>query len=246
VTAVLVTRPEPEARRLAARLRGAGYAAIVSPMLRVVLLEDAAVPARPYAAVLVASGNALRALDRSPALPRLRAVPLLAVGERTAARARALGFAEVVAAEGDAAALVTAAETRLAPGAGPLLHLAGAERTGTVEGGLRARGFEVNVVELYRAEPAGALGTEARAALARGEIAAALFSSRRIAETFATLARGQGVADRLVGVAAICASARVAEGLAGLNFAAVVVPDRPTEAAMLAALARVRPAAAMV
>jgi uroporphyrinogen-III synthase len=246
VTAVLVTRPEPEAQRLAARLRGAGYAVVLAPLLRIVPLHDAPIPERPYAAVLVASGNALAALHRSPALPRLERLPLLAVGERTAARARALGFADVVAGPGDAAALVRAAETRLAPRAGPLLHLAGAERTGTVERGLRARGFEVDVVELYRAEPARALGAEAHAALAGGEIDAALFSSRRIAEAFAALVRAAGLGGRLGGAAAICASARVAEGLGGLNFAAVVVPDRPSEAAMVAALARVRPAAAVI
>src|SRR6185503_6927121 len=103
--AVLVTRPLPDGETTAADLRARGFAAITAPMLRFEPFgfrddEDVA-----YGAVLVTSANALRAVETGIAASRLLKLPLFAVGERTAAAARAVGFAEVVVGEGDAEAL---------------------------------------------------------------------------------------------------------------------------------------------
>src|SRR5438045_3809605 len=102
--AVLVTRPLPDGETTAADLRARGFEAIAAPMLRFEAFgfrDDDVI----YGAVIVTSANALRAVESRLAGSYLLKLPLFAVGERTAAAARAAGFAEVVAGEGDAAAL---------------------------------------------------------------------------------------------------------------------------------------------
>src|SRR5882757_2587529 len=103
--AVLVTRPLPDGETTAADLRARGFEAIAAPMLRFEPFgfrddEDVA-----YGAVIVTSVNALRAVEPGLSGSSLLKLPVFAVGERTAAAARAAGFADVIAGEGDAAAL---------------------------------------------------------------------------------------------------------------------------------------------
>ena len=102
--AVLVTRPLPDGETTAADLRARGFEAIAAPMLRFEPFgfrddEDVA-----YGAVIVTSANALRAVEARLAGSSLLKLPLFAVGERTAAAARAAGFADVIAGRGRCAA----------------------------------------------------------------------------------------------------------------------------------------------
>src|SRR4051812_21663853 len=129
--AVLVTRPLPDGATTAADLRARGFETIAAPMLRFEpfgFRDDEDVS---YGAVLVTSVNAVRAVEHGLAGSRLLKLPLFAVGERTAAAARAAGFAEVVAGEGDAAALrdlvIGNAKAKKLKKAKPLLYLAGEE-----------------------------------------------------------------------------------------------------------------------
>src|SRR3954452_18262898 len=102
--AILVTRPQPDSETTAAALRAKGFAVLQAPMLRFEPLafhDDA--DAR-YGAVIVSSANAIRAIE-AHLTRRLLALPLFAVGERTAEAARDAGFADVAVADGNAAAL---------------------------------------------------------------------------------------------------------------------------------------------
>ena len=103
--AVLVTRPQPDDEATAAALRARGFEVLRAPMLRfepVAFHDD--VDAH-YGAVIVTSANALRGIEPHLAGSRLLKLPLFAVGEHTAAAARSAGFANVIAADGDAAGL---------------------------------------------------------------------------------------------------------------------------------------------
>src|SRR5438552_12976874 len=85
----LVTRPRAEAAGLAEALDARGIEAIIEPLLEI-RYRDAAAPALAgVQAILCTSANGVRALAR---LSGERGLPLLAVGETTAARARAVGF----------------------------------------------------------------------------------------------------------------------------------------------------------
>src|SRR5690349_11856358 len=98
----LVTRPRAEATGLAAALAELGIEAIVEPLLDIHYRAAKAPDLAGAQALLCTSANGVRALAR---LCGERAVPLFAVGDATAARARADGFLRVESAGGDAADL---------------------------------------------------------------------------------------------------------------------------------------------
>lgn len=103
--AILVTRPQPDNEATAASLRVRGFDVLLAPMLR---FEPIALPDESdtdYAAVIITSANALRAVESQPAGRRLRDLPLFAVGDRTASAARKAGFGTVISAGGDGADL---------------------------------------------------------------------------------------------------------------------------------------------
>ena len=149
------------------------------------------------------SANGVRAFARASGERRL---PLLAVGDATAARARAEGFAAVASAGGDAADLARLAADRLDPRKGRLLHVCGSAVAGDLAGDLRARGFAIERAILYEARPVAALSPAAVEAIGSGMIDFALFFSPRTAAIFVRLANGAGVGRCCAGIA-LCRSA---------------------------------------
>jgi uroporphyrinogen-III synthase len=216
--AVLVTRPAPGDAETVAALRALGWDPLPAPALVLRELPPARLPRAQ--ALLLASRAAARAL---PPLP----LPVLAVGAGTAAEARARGFADVIAAEGDAAALATLAAARLHPEAGPLLLAVGRGYGAELAAALRARGFSVIRRVVYAAQPAESLPAPALDALAAGRVAAVLVTSPRGARIFSALLRRAGLAGATKGMRALVLSPRIAAALAPLDFAAVEMPARP-------------------
>src|SRR3984893_15005828 len=100
---VLVTRPQPDDEATAAALRARDFEVLKAPMLRFepVAFQDDTDAA--YGAVIVTSANALRGIEPHLENSRLMALPLFAVGERTADAARDAGFENVLSAARDAA-----------------------------------------------------------------------------------------------------------------------------------------------
>jgi uroporphyrinogen-III synthase len=233
VSRVLVTRAAPDAQATAARLAEAGHEAVLSPVL---VIEAVAAMIDPGAQALVftsAAGPRCAAIDA-----RLRAVPVFAVGEGTAAAARAAGFEHVRAADGGGAELVALAAASLDPAGAPVIHVSGADVVGDVAAGLRAAGFAATRVIVYRAAPASALTPEARARLAARPPALdfVLFHSARGGESFARLAAAAGVAKGLAAVTAACLSPRVAEMVKSLAWREILVASAPREGALLSLL----------
>lgn len=217
-TAVLVTRPEPGAAETAAACDALGWDAILAPALVLRATPPARLPAAQ--ALLLPSRAAARAL---PPLP----LPVLAVGDGTAAEARACGFADVRAADGDAASLTGFAARVLDPAAGPLLLAVGRGYSTGLAAALRGRGFRVIRRIAYAAAPATGLPPPAVEALQQGRIAAALFTSPRCARITIALLRGAGLADAARRIRALAISPRIAEALAPLPWAAIESTDRP-------------------
>jgi len=225
---LLVTRPQPEAERTAAALRARGHEAIVAPLLHIEVAADADLGDGPWAAILVTSANAAGAIAAHARCESLRALPVFVVGERSAAAMRAVGFAEVASADGDAGELAALVAARLTPGA-PLLYLAGADRSGDLVGALSARGFAVHAVVVYRAVAAAALPRSAAEALGGG-LDGVLHFSRRSAEAYLDTARNAGLLARaLDGPVHFCMSARVADPLAQAGAGDIRTAPRPTE-----------------
>ena len=232
----LVTRPLGEAESLAEALAARGIDAIIEPLLEIHYRSEPAPDLAGVQAVLCTSANGVRALAR---LTGERAVPLFAVGEASAARARAEGFARVESAGGSLADLIGLARDRLRPNEGRLLHVAGSTLAGDLAGALRAEGFAVDRAVLYEARPAAGLSAASVRALDAGIVDFALFFSPRTALIFVRLAERAGIAEAIGAVSAISISAAADAALEPLRFRERHIAERPDQHSLLMALDRV-------
>lgn len=224
---MLVTRPEPDASETAARLNALDIETVIDPLLIAQTLPTTLPDARGFAALAVTSVNALRALGERGEVPRLRHLPLFAVGDRTAGAAKHFGFSKIMSARGNFADLVSLlAHAGLD---GPILYPAAREQAGDLGKALAPHGIMVITTPVYAMRPAPALRPATRAGLEDG-IDAALFYSRRTAETFAGLAADLGDRTRL---GMLCLSEAVAEPLVAAHFVRVALADHPSEEAMM-------------
>lgn len=228
---VLVVRPPTESVRTVRRLAGRGIAAIAAPASRIVPV-DADLP-EGCAAIVVTSANAVPAIAAREAL---KALPLYAVGERTAAAARVEGFVTVASAAGAVGDLAILVASRQGLADGPLLYACGRDTAGDLEGTLRRAGFEVRKAVVYEAVAAEALPEAAIEALASGHVSAVLLYSPRGARLFGELVAAAGLRDRLAPATAVCMSPRVAEFARAAGFGHVRAACSPDEAALITAL----------
>jgi uroporphyrinogen-III synthase len=232
----LVTRPREAAQSLAAALARRGVGAIITPLIEIHYRDAIALDLADVQAVLCTSANGVRALAR---ISRERRLPLFAVGEATAARARAEGFSAVAAAEGNVDDLARLAAARLRPQDGRLVHAAGSEVAGDLAGALRRRGFDIARETLYDARPVAALDPAALRALRAGSVDFALFFSPRTGAIFCRLAAAAAVAECCVAIAALSISAAADAELGPLPWRERRVAGRPTETALFDALDQV-------
>lgn len=171
---ILITRPEPEAGRFAARLRtmcGPGVAVLCAPVMRIVQ-EGQLPPLSGQEVLIFTSRNGVAAFCQ---LTARRDFTCYAVGEATAEAARAQGLTPI-ACGGDAAALLD----RIAQDAatGPFLHLRGAHVAADITGALQAAGHEATDAVVYD-QQAQDMGEAARRVLAgAGPVILPLMSPR--------------------------------------------------------------------
>ena len=240
--AVLVTRPHPDDETTASALRARGFEVLQAPMLRfepVPFHDDANAS---YGAVIVTSANALRGIAPHLANSRLLRLPLFAVGERTASVARDAGFAEVISAKSDAAALrdlvLAAVKSKQLKKASALLYLAGADLARDLAGELGEKGFTVVTHTTYRMIPASSLPREVCDAFMANRIEAVLHYSRRSARAFLDAARSGGVEISALALPQCCISAAVASILRDAGATQVTAAAQADENALFEALSR--------
>jgi uroporphyrinogen-III synthase len=231
----LLTRPEPDAQRTATALRAQGHDVITAPLLRIEPAADAQIGTGPWAAVLITSANAAHALSAHAAVTQLRALPVFAVGRRSADAMGVAGFADVTSADGNVSDLARLVAARMQPAAA-LLYLTGEDRAGDLAGDLRARGFAVETAVIYRAIAATGLPPAAADALASG-IDGVLHFSRRSAEAYVDAAQATGVLANALKPVHFCLSAQVAEPLVQAGAADIRIAERPNEAVLIALIA---------
>jgi len=224
---VLITRPEPGASDTARQIATLGLRPVLAPCL-IIRMLPLRVPAGVQA-VLVSSGNAIPAL-----LSALHGLPLLAVGDATAERARAAGFRDVSSADGDAAALATLAAGRCAARAS-LLLATGQGQGSRLAADLRRRGFRVHRRAVYVARPVARLPRPAQQALAAGTLQAALFLSAETARAFARVLPA-ALHPALAAVDALAIGKPAADALLHLPWRRLRVSAKPTLDSVLAML----------
>ena len=238
---VLLTRPEPDSKALAERLKTDGIDSVVAPLLEIIPHDPgpSPVPLENVQALLVTSANAAA---RLPSVTERRDVRVLCVGAATAEAVRAQGFGTVESADGAIEELTALALGTLDPKAGPVLHLSGETVAGDLTGMLRLAGFEAHRLAVYEARPLEALPPRALAELRRGRLDAILFFSPRTAETFVSLVHAANLAGKLNGVAAVAISAKAADVCRSLPWRSVLVAASPDLPGMMAVLAQMKTA----
>lgn len=229
---LLLTRPESDAQRTAAALRAQGHDVLAAPFIRIEPIANETIGAGPWAAILITSANAAHAIAAHGGVTQLRALPVFAVGQRSAQAMTAAGFADVTSADGNVGDLARRVAERMKP-AEPLLYLAGEERSGDLAGDLGAHGFAVETAVLYRAIAVTGLPRTAADALSSG-IDGVLHFSRRSAKAYVNAARDAGALASALKPTHFCLSSQVAEPLAQAGATDIRVPQHPTEAALIA------------
>lgn len=228
---IVVTRPQPDSERTAATLRAHGHAVLVAPLLRVehlpVKLEQR------YGAVVITSANAAAALADHPSRVALAALPLFAVGKRSAEAAQAAGFRDIHVAGGDLDDLTRLIAEQRPDARAPLLYLAGEDRSGDLIGDLAVHGIAAELAVVYRAAPLP-FSAELIGAVENGAVDAVLHYSRRSAEQFIRGAKAAGIATPALRLRHMCLSGAVADALIQAGARSVTVAKRPDEASMMA------------
>lgn len=223
---ILVTRPEPQATRFGRALRAAEWTGrvFVSPLMAPVF-PHVAVPARPFAAIVLTSETAALAAARLPGLPRLA----WCVGDRTAQVARAKGFA-ARSAKGDAEAL--AALILREDAGGPLLYLHGRETASDLAETLNSAGIETISLLTYAQDPRPLTAAALRLIRATGPVILPILSPR----SAVLLARAWAEAEARATPHVVAMSPAVAAAAAPLAAESMTVAAHPDGDSLLAAL----------
>jgi uroporphyrinogen-III synthase len=228
---LFITRPEPDASATAERLRTLGHETLVQPLL-VITFAPQPVELPTPAAILITSQNAVRALRRWPQAKDWLHVPVFAAGPATARASAALGFVDIRGGSGNSVSVADGVIDALRPGDGPLIYPAARERAGALADRLTGRGYDVRLVEAYRADTVSRFDEAVRAAFAAGRLDGVFLYSRRTATAFRDLVTAAGMTDQLASVTFFVISEQIAEALAGIP-GRVQVAKHPDEDSLL-------------
>jgi uroporphyrinogen-III synthase len=229
---VLLTRALEDAGRSARLLAKLGIESVFAPVLET---RDGveAPPEGGFDGLIVTSAKAASRLWRFDA--ELRALPVFAVGPRTARAVGSHGISDVHCSAGDAQSLIRDIPTILPPPA-RLLHIAGRDRKEEPARSLREMGYEVSLWTAYVAAAVEELPEPARRALDDGAIDAALHYSPRSAKLVLELVEQAGVSAAFARLRHVAISPDVAAVLRDGGCERVVHSPRPNEKAMFRVL----------
>ncbi|MBX3593673.1 uroporphyrinogen-III synthase [Sphingomonas sp.] len=212
---IAILRPQPGNDATADRVRAAGLEPLALPLFALTPIAWHAPDPAGFDALLLTSANAVR--HGGAQLAHLRALPVLAVGEATAAAARAMGFTVRRTGARDIAALLVQE-----PRTSRLLWLAARDRTTIDHPAIAA------TIPVYSSDPV----IPTRAQLRRLAGTVALIHSARAGRALAHALDEGGIARAALRIAAISARAAAA---AGPGWGAVAIAERPEDGALIAA-----------
>jgi len=234
---VLVTRPETSAEKTAERLKLMGHEPVLLPLSKAVHHRQAAADALalPHSALIATSAEALRALANIGSSSEIdHDIRLFAVGEKTAAAAKAAGFGNIHIGSGDGAGLADLIASKLDTADRPLLYLAGKPRAGSLENRLEKLDLAVRVAEIYEMIPVDYRPDEIyERLLTRPPHAVLLYSRENAVRFFEIIKR---YAASLPETAFLCISERTAEAVPAAFRAHLGIAESPDENALLALL----------
>lgn len=227
---ILITRPQPEAGKLAELLARQGIDCLVDPMLTIQIRDFAAMNTQEVQALVFTSSNGVRAYASKNSNYDVLAV---VVGEATAELARELGFKNVIEAGGNVDSLFSVICSQLKPQAGKVIHCCGAIVRGNLVERLCVEGFQAEKQVLYDAVATESLMIETVRALEAGKIDRVLFFSPRTGEIFVRLLTKLHLAKNCFNVTAVCLSAVIAEAVSHLPWHSIKIADCASTSALI-------------
>lgn len=226
---ILITRPQPDAGRLAKRLREKGELTLIDPLLKVEFI-NLQLNLKGVQAILVTSLNGIRALAH--ANPE-RGHLLYTVGPGSANEARSLGFKNVKYASGNIQGLTEKIKQELSPFKGKMIYVCGDVVRGDIVGELKSQGFETERYMMYRTKEATTFKVKTLKAFKAGEISLILFFSPRTVDIFVKLLQKSSLNSVCQSISALCLSIAVKDRLKDLHWKSIQVPERPSQIALL-------------
>ncbi|MGX1499814.1 uroporphyrinogen-III synthase [Labrenzia sp. MBR-25] len=228
----LVTRPQPDCRRTAEKLRGLGHVADEAPVLKTVEVGSAEIGLEGVSALAFSSQRAVAILAAHSRIDDFRELPVFTVGDATALACREAGFSKVHSASGNIDALAQLIlDHRSGSSSGEVLYPAAEDRSGDLEGLLAAGGVSCRTVVVYRMEAVARLSSTVVDSLNSNAIDGVLIYSRRTAEAFLALVRSHGLDHILSGLPVYALSRQSAEPLSEASH--VRVAAAPNETSLL-------------
>ncbi len=228
---VLITRPIKAAQTLQQALETRGFATMVEPMLSIESCSPTPTALDGVQAIVLTSANAVPALTAEA-----RGVKIFSVGKATAEAARAVGCRDVIAGDGDGAALASLIAATCRPEDGLLLHIGGEVVREDLHRHLEAGGFHTKREVVYRAVPVRALSARLVTAWQSREIASVLLFSPRTAEVLVRLLIEHGLQGHVDRTVAICVSEAAATPCRELDWREICLAPQPNQDALIRTL----------
>lgn len=233
---LLITRPEPDASKLAKRLEALDHESTIEPLMSVSFEDTDPVDLSEAQAVIATSRNGLAGLEAQGAHRIARALPLFAVGKATARAARDLGFELIVTGAGTVHDLVPQIVSACDPQAGFLAYLAGDVTSVDLRAELEPHGFRIDAPVVYRMHAAENFTDDTFEQIATGEIDGVLLFSPRTADIYVRLVRKHRLTAPASRMTHYCLSDAVARRLAPLGNIRIETAPAPNLDALLALL----------
>lgn len=227
-----ITRAQPGAEETARRLRALGHQPLVAPLLEV-RETGAPIDLDGVGALAFTSANGVRAFARRN---ERRDLPVFAVGDATAAVARAAGFQAVDSASGDISALAAHIAARRGVD-GLVLHPGATHPAGDLIGDLARAGVPAKAVCVYETLAVAFLPGAVATALEDATLDGVVLHSPKAARTAARLLSRLPRQDGVVNLTAFALSPACLAPLDELTLKRRISADHPTEDDLMAAVA---------
>lgn len=222
---ILITRPIENSDETAKALMAMGHEIYCEPMLTIFPLAD---DEDELDVAIFTSGSSVACIPET--LVDLQPI-VVAVGDRTAEKAKKRGFQTVSSTDGNVQDLLQWICANI-PKDKKIVHFCGQDHVGDLVAHLKNAGFMAKEKITYMALPQMRFTKDLENKLNQGVIRSALFFSPRTAKVFMENVKSYGLLPQLADLKAFCLSQAVSNCLPMGSWKKILVAEAPTQASL--------------